>query len=282
MIDDLLPHGSRAHKRSAAEPEAAPTPPAPDPVSTAAPTPVPLEPAVPTPRVTPPHVVRRRRRRTREIVFGVVLTALAAIAITWWATSSRDPKPTFVGPTASTILGPPSSTVSNGGAPPVVTTPTPGPRTSVRAPVHAQSGGSAPQVAPQVAPDTAPAHGSPGSPSSPHAPGSTASRTTLLTTYTAMHTVFNASHSYQTISLQTLGGLLPNITIEDGSASSTNSGVVSLLTPTPNRVVLAVRDDSGCEWLRDFGSGAQLATQSGVVITCSAAAAPTTGWASAQ
>jgi hypothetical protein len=43
-----------------------------------------------------------------------------------------------------------------------------------------------------------------------------------------------------------------------------------------------VRDDSGCEWLRDFGSGAQLTTQSGVVITCSAAAAPTTGWTSAQ
>ena len=97
-----------------------------------------------------------------------------------------------------------------------------------------------------------------------------------------MHNVYRASHSYQTISLQTLGALLPNITIEDGSGTSTNSGVVSLLTPTSDRVVLAVRDDAGCEWLRDFGSGAQLTTQGGVVITCSAAAAPTTGWTSAE
>ena len=73
-------------------------------------------------------------------------------------------------------------------------------------------------------------------PNAPTARGSGATRSTLLTTYNAMHNVYRASHSYQTISLQTLGALLPNITIEDGSGTSTNSGVVSLLTPTSDRV----------------------------------------------
>jgi hypothetical protein len=237
VIDDLLPHSSRAHKRTTAAAAAAEapttTPPGPAQV------PAPHEPPTPTKRA------RRGPRRSREVVFGVVLAIIAAIGITWWATSSREPKPTLVVPTGPTIPGPAPSTVSGGGPP--ATTPTVGP--SAVSPTATESG---------------------------------ATRTTLLTTYNAMRNVYDASHSYQTISLQTLGRLLPNVTIEVGGASSTNSTVVSLLTPASNRVVLAVRDDSGCEWLRNFGSGAQVTTRNGVVITCSAAAAPTTGWTSAQ
>jgi hypothetical protein len=92
-----------------------------------------------------------------------------------------------------------------------------------------------------------------------------------------MHSAFLQSGSYHTLPLTSLARLL-GMSIEAGTASSTNGNVISLLVPAPNRVVLAVRNDAGCSWLRDFGGGAQVAQQSQVVITCAAAAAPTIGW----
>ena len=181
----------------------------------------------------------RHRRHAHEIAFGVTLALVAAIAITWWMTSSREPRPSFAGDSAPTFVGSLPTNVS---------------------------GGPAPTTLPSTATTATP---------------SAATRATLLTTYEAMHSVYRASRSYRTISLATLGHLLPTITIEEGDASSTNARVVSLLTPAADRVVLAVRDDAGCEWLRDYGRGAQLAVQRAVVVTCSADAAPTTGWAPA-
>ncbi len=169
-------------------------------------------------------------------MFGVALAIVAAIVITWWVTSAREPKPTLVN-SLPTEVGVPPTNISGG--------PSPTPSFGVTTPATASAAES---------------------------------RRTLTTTYEAMHNVYEASRSYQTISLTTLGQLLPNLTIEEGTASSTNEQVVSLLTPAPDRVVLAVRDDAGCQWLRDYGSGEQIAVQHQVVVTCSAAAAPTTGW----
>ncbi len=250
MIDDLLPRVSRAHKRPSSQPRA--TEPAAGPAHTP---PAPANGSAPAPgngsgpaRGDAPKEPRPSGRR-RELAFGVTLALLAAVAITWWATSAREPKPSFVGSSLPTVADTPLTNVSGGPAAPA------GPRPGVE--------------------DTAPT-----TPSSAAAAGRATTRATLTTTYDAMHSVYHASRSYQTISYQTLGQLLPGITIEDGAASSTNSRVVSLLTPAPDRVVLAVRDDAGCAWLRDYGRGAQTVTHATLVITCSAAAAPTTGWTS--
>ena len=179
-----------------------------------------------------------RRTRNREIAFGIALAIVATIVIVWWNTSAREPHPSLVEDSTPTAVGSPSTNISGGPAPSTV----------------------------------------PGGNETPPATTTNTTRSTLLSTYDAMHNVYQASRSYQTISLGTLGQLLPGITIEDGSASSTNDRVVSLLTPAADRVVLAVRDDAGCAWLRDFGGGAQIVDRTNVVITCSARAAPATGW----
>jgi hypothetical protein len=187
--------------------------------------------------------VRRGRTHKREIVFGILLAVVAAIAITWWITSSREPKPSFEqGVTATTVVNPGGVNTISGG---------PGPSPSAAQPPLG-SGSHAPPATPP----------------------------TLTRAYQALHSAYVQSRTYKSLPLTSLARLL-GLSIEAGTASSTNGNVVSLLVPAPDRMVLAVRNDAGCAWLRDLGRGAQIAQQSQVVITCSAAAAPTTGWRAA-
>ncbi len=250
VTDDLLPRSKGrtrtqrtapaattdvAPSRDVVEPTRPTTTPPTTPTRSITPTIAPPVPPTPTPMTTSPgptaqpaaapalsrtSAVRPRRARfVREIVFGVVLALAAGIGLTWWATSSREAKPTFVGLASSTV-------------PAVV-------------------GASGPQ---------------------------TPAQRVLTTTYVALHRVYTIGHSYRGVSLPVLARLLPGISIMAGDAASTNDHVVSFLPASADRVFLAARDDAGCSWVRDLGAGPQVVRHSDVVISCSAAAAPTSGW----
>src|SRR5262249_48545920 len=120
-----------------------------------------------------------------------------------------------------------------------------------------------------------------GTPNAGATPATSTLPPALMRTYLLLRSASAAFHSYESITPSVLARTFTDLTFVEGTASSTNEKVVSYQVLATDRVVLAVKDDAGCAWLRDFGAGPQVVRQTQLVITCSAAAAPTTGWAHA-
>ena len=84
--------------------------------------------------------------------------------------------------------------------------------------------------------------------------------------------------AYSVVTMAQLGQQFPRIGFVRADRPSMSEGEVSVLVASPETLILATLDGTGCVWLHELGSGPEI-THSDDPSTCAASRSPFDGWA---
>ncbi len=99
----------------------------------------------------------------------------------------------------------------------------------------------------------------------------------LLMTFEPFAIARESTSAYSSVTLPQLGRSFPKIGFIPGDRASQSPGEVSVFVPTPETLILATRDTTGCTWLHEFGAGPEVA-HTDAAQSCAGATPPNSGW----
>ena len=106
----------------------------------------------------------------------------------------------------------------------------------------------------------------------PRAPIGTA-ESTLAKVWESITQLYAQGESYRAVTLEALGLQEPSYGFMPGDRPSLAPREISVFTPVPEQMYLAVRENNQCVWMRDRGHGTEV-TRAANPILCAAAAPP--------
>ena len=175
----------------------------------------------------------KQQRFAREVSTGVVVGVVIGVLFTWWFAVHSDDRPSLDRARAAT------SNVSTGARP----------------------GGG--KVIGGEANNTD---------TTPRAPIGTA-ESTLAKVWESITQLYAQGESYRAVTLEALGLQEPSYGFMPGDRPSLAPREISVFTPVPEQMYLAVRENNQCVWMRDRGHGTEV-TRAANPILCAAAAPP--------
>ena len=175
----------------------------------------------------------KQQRFAREVSTGVVVGVVIGVLFTWWFAAQSDDRPSLDRARAAT------SSVSK--------RPRPGGGKVI--------GGGANNA------DT-----------TPRAPIGTA-ESTLAKVWESITQLYTQGESYRAVTLEALGLQAPSYGFMPGDRPSLAPREISVFTPVPEQMYLAVRENNQCVWMRDRGHGTEV-TRAASPMPCAAATPP--------